>query len=337
MTRAAHEPQRSAESSRAGDEDGRRGAFAGAVEPIAKIRENLRAVIRGKDEKIDLLLAALLAEGHVLIEDLPGLGKTTLAKALAVSLSAKFRRVQFTADLLPTDVLGGSIYNASQGTFSFQRGPIFTNILLADEINRASPRTQSALLEAMAERQVTIEGTRHDLAGLFMVIATQNPIEFHGTYPLPEAQLDRFLIRMALGYADESTETQILFDQSLDHPLDRLKPVADADEVAALQQRVRAVHCAEEVGQYITSLCRSSRQHEQVLMGASPRAALGLFRLAKAMALMDGRDHVRPNDVQRAAAPVLSHRLALDTKARYAGASTESIVAEVLERVKVPT
>jgi len=301
------------------------------------IRENLRSVIRGKDDRIDLLLAAMLAQGHVLIEDLPGLGKTTVAKALARSISAEFRRVQFTPDLLPTDVLGGSVYNATKGTFSFHKGPVFTNIFLADEINRASPRTQSSLLECMAERQVTIEGVRHQLAELFMVIATQNPIEFHGTYPLPEAQLDRFLILMKLDYADAATEKQVLYDQALVHPLEGLKPVTDTEAINTLQEQVRNIHVADEVGEYIVDVTRGTREHDQVQMGASPRGALGLFRLGQSLALMAGRDHVRPDDVQRAAVPVLAHRIILDTKARYGGVEKATIIEEVMDRVPVPT
>jgi MoxR-like ATPase len=304
---------------------------------LNRIRDNLRAVIRGKEEKVDLLLAAMLAEGHVLLEDMPGLGKTTLAKALAVSLSAEFRRVQFTADLLPTDVLGGSVYNATQGSFSFNRGPIFTNILLADEINRASPRTQSALLEAMAERQVTIEGTQYDLPPLFMVLATQNPIEFHGTYPLPEAQLDRFLIRMSLGYVDRDTELRILIDQTDGHPLNRLEAVADLDDVAELRRQVREVHVDDAVGRYIVDLVAATRHHEQVLMGASPRGALGMFRLSKSRAMMAGRDHVTPDDVQECAVPVLAHRIVLHTKARYGGIPPEAIIEQVVDAMAVPT
>jgi MoxR-like ATPase len=306
-------------------------------EALRKIRDNLQSVIRGKNDRIDLLLAALLAEGHVLIEDLPGLGKTTLAKAIATSISGEFRRVQFTPDLLPTDVLGGSVYNATDGTFTFHRGPIFTNILLADEINRASPRTQSALLEAMAERQVSIEGRHHDLPRLFLVLATQNPIEFHGTYPLPEAQLDRFLIRMDLGYADAETERQILYDQAIVHPLENLKPAVERDQVAALQDEARRIHVAEEVGRYIVELVRATRQHDQVRMGASPRGALGLFRLSKALVLMDNRDHVTPDDIQFCAVPVLAHRLLLQTKAQYAGVNQASLVQEILAKVPVPT
>lgn len=309
---------------------------AASIEPLDQIRANLHAVIRGKEERIDLLLAALLAQGHVLIEDLPGLGKTTLAKALARSISSDFRRVQFTPDLLPTDVIGGSVYNASDGSFTFHQGPVFTNILLADEINRASPRTQSSLLEAMAERQVTIEGVRRELPPLFMVIATQNPIEFHGTYPLPEAQLDRFLVRLVLGYTDEVNEVAILYDQNQQHPLEALESVVERETILDLQNRVRGVHVAGDVGRYIVDIVRRTREHEQVRVGASPRGALGVFRIAQAMALMERRDHVRPEDVKAACVPVLAHRLVLDTKAQYSGVNKESVISEVLDAVKVP-
>ena len=303
---------------------------------LDRIRDNLRSVIKGKDEKLDLLLAAVLAEGHVLLEDMPGLGKTTLAKTLAVSITAEFRRVQFTADLLPTDVLGGSIYNATHGTFSFQRGPIFTNILLADEINRASPRTQSAPLEAMAERQVTIEGTRYELPALFVVLATQNPIEFHGTYPLPEAQLDRFLIKLSLGYVDRETELGILYDQESVHPLTKLQPVSDVDSIVELARKSRAIHVDRSVGGYIVDLVGATRKHPEVLMGASPRGALGLFRLAKAVALLAGRDHVTPDDVQGCAVSVLAHRIVLHTKARFGGVSAAAVIEDAMNRVPVP-
>jgi MoxR-like ATPase len=301
-----------------------------------KLRDNLRLVIRGKDEAIDLMLAAMLAGGHVLIEDMPGLGKTTLAKVLAQSIEADFRRVQFTPDLLPADVLGGSVYNASNGSFTLHKGPIFTHILLADEINRASSRTQSSLLEAMAEGQVTIEGNRHDLPPLFMVIATQNPIEFHGTYPLPEAQLDRFLIRMLLGYADADAEQQVLYDQKEIHPLESIQPVVNMDAILDLRNRVRQVHVAEELAAYIVSLVRATRDHDQVLMGASPRGAIGLFRIAQAMALIEGRDHARPEDVQDVAEAVLAHRIVLQTKARYAGTDKVDVIRDALESVPVP-
>ncbi|MCX5660370.1 MAG: MoxR family ATPase [Planctomycetota bacterium] len=308
-----------------------------ALSRIRDIRTNLVSVIRGKEECIDMLIGALLAQGHILIEDLPGLGKTTLAKSLASSIEAQFQRVQFTPDLLPADILGGSVYNPREGSFTFHPGPIFTHILLADEINRASPRTQSSLLEAMAERQVTIEGVRHELPPLFMVIATQNPIEFHGTYPLPEAQLDRFLVRIKLGYADAATEQAILFDHQRSHPLDHIKGVIQSAEVMKLQQAVCDMHVSPEVGKYIVDITRATRQHSQVQVGSSPRGALGLFRLAQSLALMAGRDHALPEDVQNGAVAVLAHRLVLDTKARYAGASKEAVVQDVLKTVPVPT
>lgn len=301
-----------------------------------KIRGNLQSVIRGKNDSIDLLLAGLIAQGHILIEDLPGLGKTTLAKALAMSIKADFNRVQFTPDLLPTDVLGGSVYNASDGTFTLHKGPIFTNILLADEINRASARTQSSLLEAMAERQVTLDGVRQQLPPLFMVMATQNPIEFHGTYPLPEAQLDRFLIRMSLGYADAETEKTILYDQQYTHPLNQLKPVIDCDDVTEMQTSVRNVHVDNAIGKYIVQLTSATREHEKVQMGASPRGGLGLFRMSQALALLDDRDYVLPDDVQSVAVAVLAHRIVLETKARYDGTEKTTIIEEVLEQVRVP-
>jgi MoxR-like ATPase len=306
-------------------------------ETIKRIRANLNTVIRGKAEKIDLLLACLLAKGHVLIEDLPGLGKTTLAKALARTVDGDFRRIQFTPDLLPTDIVGGSVYNPKEGSFNFHPGPIFTNILLADEINRASPRTQSSLLESMAEAQATIEGERHELPTPFIVLATQNPIEFQGTYPLPEAQLDRFLIHMDLGYADAETELDILYDQQITHPLDTISPVASRADVIDLQQQTTRVHVAREVGRYIVDVVRATREHADVQMGASPRGALGVFHLSQALALMDGRDHVRPEDVQAAAEPVLSHRIVLQTKARYGGLDKRDVINGVLKQVKVPT
>lgn len=301
------------------------------------IRQNIRKVIKGKDDHVDLVIAAMLCGGHVLIEDLPGVGKTTLAKALAMSVSADFGRVQFTPDLLPTDILGGSVYNPKTGGFTFHRGPIFTNILLADEINRASPRTQSALLEAMAERQVTIENVRHELPGLFMVIATENPVEFHGTYPLPEAQLDRFLIRVELGYANEEDEKAILFDQRLTHPLAGLEPVIDVEAVLELSRGVREIHVADELGVYTVRLVRATRSHSQIEMGASPRGGLGMFHLAQAFAFMDGRDHVRPDDIQKTAVPVLGHRISLETKARYAGVRKDQVIQEILDQVAIPT
>ncbi len=303
---------------------------------LERLQTNIRSVIKGKDASIDLLIASLLSGGHVLIEDLPGVGKTTLAKSLAQSITGQIRRVQFTPDLLPTDILGGSVYDPRDGSFTFRPGPIFTNILLADEINRASPRTQSSLLEAMAEKQATIEGDRHPLPDVFLVIATENPIEFHGTYPLPEAQLDRFLVRMELGYVDAQEEVDILFSQNLAHPVDALKPVLTTADVQELQHAIHQIHVAKELGRYIVDLVRATRVHPQLQMGSSPRGALGLFRLAQARAYMAGRDHIWPEDIQQSAVPVLAHRIMLETKAKFAGVSKAAIVQEVLSSVKVP-
>ena len=305
-------------------------------ETISTLQTNLQNVIKGKDECVDMLLAAMLAGGHVLIEDLPGVGKTTLAKSLALSVHGTFKRIQFTPDLLPTDILGGSVYNPKEGTFSFHKGPVFTNILLADEVNRASPRTQSSLLEAMAERQVSIEGVTHPLPELFMVIGTQNPVEFHGTYPLPEAQLDRFLIRMEIGYPSDRHEHAMLYDQQLIHPTRELKPVTDCEQVAQLQDKVRHVHVDEALGQYIVDIVNSTRNHPELAMGVSPRGSLGLFRFSQALALMSGRDHVMPEDIQAATVPVLSHRVVLQTQARYGGTNKSAIIDQVVDGIPVP-
>jgi MoxR-like ATPase len=303
---------------------------------LERLKNNVQSVIKGKDSSVDLLIAALLSGGHVLIEDLPGVGKTTLAKSLAQSITGQIRRVQFTPDLLPTDILGGSVYDPRDGSFNFRPGPIFTNILLADEINRASPRTQSSLLEAMAEKQATIEGERHALPDVFLVIATENPIEFHGTYPLPEAQLDRFLVRMELGYVDADEEVEILFSQNKAHPVDSLQPVMTMQDVQNLQNAIHDIHVAKELGRYIVDLVRATRVHPQLQMGASPRGALGLFRIAQALAFMAGRDHIWPEDIQRCAVPVLAHRIMLETKAKFAGISKAAVVQEVLSSVGVP-
>ncbi len=303
---------------------------------LGRLKCNLGRVIRGKESAIDDLLVALLANGHVLMEDVPGVGKTTLAKGLARSLRAEFRRIQFTPDLLPTDIVGGMIYSPKTGEFSFRPGPVFCNILLADEINRASPRTQSALLEAMSERQVTIEGRRHELQRPFMVLATQNPVEYHGTYPLPEAQLDRFAMRLELGYPSEDSEIMVIVDQTSSHPLEHLEPVADAAEVVAAQDAVCAVHVEATVVRYITQLVRATREDTRLRLGASPRAALVLFRTCQALALLRNRDYVTPDDVRELAVPVIAHRLVVDTKASYSGTRKQAVVTEILDRVPVP-
>jgi MoxR-like ATPase len=302
---------------------------------VPALTAQLGRVILGKPEVMDLLAVALLSGSHVLMEDVPGVGKTTLAKALARSFAGDFRRVQFTPDLLPTDILGSSVYNPKDGSFAFHEGPIFTNILLADEINRASPRTQSALLEAMSERQVSIEGKTSALPSPFLVLATQNPIEFHGTYPLPEAQLDRFGLRLNLGYPDLEHEVDVLYSQFHHHPLDDVRPVLEASRILELQAAVRAVRVDRKLGRYLVEIARATRAHPSLKMGCSPRATLSLFRITQARAFLSGRDYAIPEDVKSCALPALAHRLALDTKARYSGVQKEDVLREILERVPV--
>jgi MoxR-like ATPase len=269
------------------------------------------------------------------MEDVPGVGKTTLAKALAKALTSDFKRVQFTPDLLPTDILGSSIYNPKDGSFVFKKGPIFTNILLADEINRASPRTQSSLLEAMSERQASIEGKTHRLPSPFVVVATQNPVEFHGTYPLPEAQLDRFGLKVALGYPGNEEEVDILYSQFHHHPIEDVEAVVDGGVVVELQEKVKAVTVDRKIARYLVALAEATRHHASLKMGCSPRGTLTLFRVTQAHAFLDGRDYAVPEDVKRIAVPVLAHRLSLDTKAKYSGVVKEDVVNEILGRVPV--
>lgn len=300
------------------------------------LRGRLGGVILGKDEVIELLLVGVLAGGHVLLEDVPGVGKTTLAKALSVALGLRFSRVQFTPDLLPGDILGSQVLDPAAGTFRFVPGPVFTEVLLADEINRASPRTQSALLEAMSERQVTVEGTTRPLADAFFVLATQNPVDFQGTYPLPEAQLDRFLLRLSLGYPSHGEALNLLYAHQRAHPLDSLTAATDAAGLLALQAAVREVEVAREVGDYLLRVVEGTRAHAKVDLGLSPRGALQCFRAAQARALLQGRDYVSPVDIQDLAVAAMAHRLVLAPDARYGGTAPADVIDEVVARTPVP-
>ncbi len=307
-----------------------------ALDSLRRIETNLQGVIKGKDAEVELVLVALASGGHVLLEDAPGTGKTTLAKALAGSVGGEFRRVQFTPDLLPADITGSSFYNPADGTFEFRPGPVFANVLLADEINRTSPRTQSALLEVMSENQVSADGRRHALPAPFFVVATQNPSDYAGTYPLPEAQLDRFMVRVSLGYPDEKSELAILVSQNNHHPLDDLRAVVSTHDVLAIQSAVKEVHVDQSVGEYIVRLTHQTRSDGRLRVGLSPRGSLALYRTSQARAWMAGRAFVLPEDVRALAVPVLAHRLILDTKARYGGAHSSDVVQELLESVAVP-
>ena len=301
-------------------------------ESAARIRDNIEQVIEGKPEVVRLSLVVLLAEGHLLIEDVPGVGKTMLAKALARSIDCSVRRIQFTPDLLPSDVTGVSIYDQEAREFEFKPGAVFANLVVGDEINRASPKTQSALLEAMEERQVSVDGTTYVLETPFMVIATQNPIEMEGTYPLPEAQRDRFTARVSMGYPSVDAEMEMLANHGASEPLDDLEPVTDALEVHKLIEVVRGIHVSTEVRQYVVDLLTATRTSHDLRLGASPRAGLQLVRAARACAALDGRDYVLPDDVQLLAGPVLAHRLLPTAEAQVSRRSTEDVVAELLER-----
>lgn len=301
-----------------------------------QLRQNIQKVIVGKDAVIDLALNALLCEGHLLLEDVPGTGKTTLAKTIARSLGCTFQRIQFTPDLLPSDVTGVYFYNQKQQEFVFRPGPIFSQILLADEINRATPRTQSSLLEAMQERQVTVDIATHPLPRPFLVMATQNPIELEGTFPLPEAQLDRFLMKIAIGYPDEAQENEILLRFEREDPLEVLQAVVQPEEILEMQDAVRQVRVEESVRNYIVHVCRRTRSHEDIELGASPRATMALYRTCQALAAIRGRDFVIPDDVKAMAPPVLTHRLVVNPQTRLRGRRPEDVVREVVETVPVP-
>ena len=305
------------------------------METVSAIKANIERVIRGQDVVLRRLLAAYAAGGHVLLEDLPGTGKTTLAKALAISTGAKFKRVQFTPDLLPSDILGVSVYNPKDQSFEFHQGPIFTNILLADEINRASPRTQSALLEVMAEGQVSIDGKTWRLDDFF-VIATQNPVEFRGTYPLPEAQMDRFAVCLSLGYVDAKTEAAVVASQELTHPLDALAACVTAENIAALRAAVGGVRVSGELRAYAVDLVRATRGLAGVSLGAGPRASIALTRTAQALALFDGAEFVHPEHVREMAVAVIAHRLVVEPQAKFSGVTGKKLVEELLEKLTVP-
>ncbi len=297
---------------------------------------NVEKVIVGKRQAIELVLIALLCEGHVLIEDAPGTGKTMLARSVAISTGLEFKRLQCTPDLLPNDVTGVSIFNQKTREFEFRPGPIFSNILLADEINRATPRSQSALLEAMGEGQVSVDGVTYPLAKPFLLLATQNPIEFEGTFPLPEAQMDRFLFRISLGYPDTSSEDAMMQMQQLAHPIDSLKQTVDGAQLPALQHLVRQVHVAESVRRYILDLVSKTREHPSLSLGASPRGSLALYHTAQARAALQSRDYVIPDDVKYVAVACLAHRMMLNPENALSGETTQQVVEELLKKIEVP-
>jgi MoxR-like ATPase len=305
-------------------------------ENLKKIIDNMEKVIIGKTDTVKLLIVGLLTKGHILIEDVPGLGKTMLALALAKSISADFKRIQFTPDLLPSDVTGGFIYNPKTGDFDLKKGPVFTNILLADEINRTTPRTQSALLECMQEYNVSLDGKTLALPNPFIVVATQNPIEYQGTYPLPEAQIDRFSMKISMGYLRNEEEAKVISEQKIQHPIENLKPALDLEKVLELQEEVKKIQVSPNVLDYIVKLVSATRKKEEVKLGASPRASIALMKTSCAWALLEGRDYVIPEDVVNLLPWVLKHRLILQPKALIAGKTPEHIISDLLRSTPIP-
>jgi len=310
--------------------------IASSAEVLRGVSDNLARVVHAPDETLRLCVLCLVSEGHLIIEDFPGVGKTMLAKALSRSLDCSFSRLQFTPDLLPSDVTGVNVFNQKSNEFEFRAGPVFTNLLLVDEINRASPKTQAALLESMQENQVTIDGVTHALPRPFMVMATQNPIEYEGTYPLPEAQLDRFTMRIAIGYPPLPDEAKMLTEQTVEPPLDSLEPVSSAEEVLAVVEEARRIFVEESLTRYVVALLRHTRSDPRLYLGASPRAGIALLRVAKARALLDEREYVEPDDVKAIAEVVLAHRLIVAPEARAAGLSGRDLVREAVEKTPVP-
>ena len=306
------------------------------IDVAKKIRKNIQKVIVGKDDVINLTLVAVLCEGHVLLEDVPGLGKTTLARSLAISLGASYKRIQFTPDLLPSDVTGLNWFNQKKQEFEFRPGPIMSNVVLADEINRATTRTQSSLLEAMQERQLTVDGETRNLPRPFLVLATQNPVELEGTFPLPEAQIDRFLLRVSIGYPTEEEETRILDRFHSEDPLPSLEPVTGIEEILTMQEERKSVRVDDSLRDYIVQIARATREHEEIDLGASPRGSLSLYMASQALAAIKGRDFIIPDDIKAMAPSVLTHRLMISPRAQLRGRKPESLVSDIVSSVPVP-